>query len=84
MDSSVFSSTVQDRPTSLVIDFNEIILDFLSEPDAAVQDQLKELNNASKVYMSFIGLYPCVIRCDILVKGASTRKRLGGQAQVFL
>ncbi|KAF8437632.1 hypothetical protein L210DRAFT_3546577 [Boletus edulis BED1] len=29
-------------------DFNEVILDFLSEEDAVVQDRLKELTNASK------------------------------------
>jgi len=31
-----------------VKDFNEVILDFLSEEDAAVRDRLKELTNASK------------------------------------
>ncbi|KAF8129323.1 hypothetical protein EV363DRAFT_1338675 [Boletus edulis] len=31
-----------------VKDFNEVILDFLSEEDAVVQDRLKELTNASK------------------------------------
>ncbi|KAH0830124.1 hypothetical protein J3R83DRAFT_1470 [Lanmaoa asiatica] len=32
-----------------VKDFNEIVLDFLSEPDVVVQDRLKELANASKL-----------------------------------
>ncbi|KAG6375765.1 hypothetical protein JVT61DRAFT_2615 [Boletus reticuloceps] len=36
------------RPTPWNVDFNEVILDFLSEEDAVVQDRLKELTNASK------------------------------------
>jgi hypothetical protein len=45
------------RLTSWNVDFNEIVLDFLSQPDVVVQDRLKELSNASKVSSSFTSLH---------------------------
>ena len=45
------------RPTFWHIDFNEIVLDFLSEPDVVAQDRLKELANASRVSGLFTTFY---------------------------